>query len=59
MFKEVSSRVDFPAIEQGVLERWRKENTFERSIENRNDAPEYLFYDGPLLLQDYLIMAIS
>ena len=47
MFKEVSSRVDFPAIEQGVLERWRKENTFERSIENRNDAPEYLFYDGP------------
>ena len=47
MFKEVSSRVDFPAIEQGVLERWRKENTFQRSIDNRSDAPEYLFYDGP------------
>ena len=59
MFKE--SRVEwiFPAIEQGVLERWRKENTFERSIENRNDAPEYLFYDGPLLPQGYRIMVIS
>jgi isoleucyl-tRNA synthetase len=47
MFKEVSSRVDFPDMEEAVLRRWAEEQTFEKSLTERADAPAYLFYDGP------------
>ena len=47
MFKEVSSRVDFPKMEEKVLRLWAEEQTFQASLTNRADAPEYLFYDGP------------
>ena len=38
---------DFPAIEARILERWEAASTFERSIEERPDDNEYVFYDGP------------
>ncbi|MHB1235074.1 MAG: class I tRNA ligase family protein, partial [Microbacteriaceae bacterium] len=38
---------DFPAIEAGVLAFWRRDDTFRASIDNRHDAPEWVFYDGP------------
>ncbi len=47
MFKEVSSRVDFPQMEETVLRQWADEQTFQASLAHRADAPEYLFYDGP------------
>ena len=47
MFKEVSSRVDFPKMEETVLHQWAEEQTFQASLANRAGAPEYLFYDGP------------
>ena len=47
MFKEVTSRIDFPKMEEDVLKKWAKEQTFEASLENRSTAKEYLFYDGP------------
>ncbi|MGB3232658.1 MAG: isoleucine--tRNA ligase [Mycobacterium sp.] len=37
----------FPALETDVLEYWANGNTFRASIERRDDAPEYVFYDGP------------
>ena len=37
----------FPAVERTVLEKWAAENTFQKSLENRKDAEEYVFYDGP------------
>lgn len=46
-FKEVSSNQKFAEMEQSVLEKWRKEKTFVQSIENRKDAKEYTFFDGP------------
>ncbi len=30
-----------------VLKFWASERIFERSLEQRKDAPEYVFYDGP------------
>jgi len=30
-----------------VLEQWRRENTFRRSIENRRGKPNFVFYEGP------------
>ncbi len=46
-YPEVSPNADFPAIERGVLERWAADRTFERSVEQRPDDDEYVFYDGP------------
>jgi isoleucyl-tRNA synthetase len=38
---------DFPALETDVLAYWASDDTFRASIARRNDAPEYVFYDGP------------
>jgi isoleucyl-tRNA synthetase len=50
-YPEVPAQVSFPEIEARVAERWRKERSFERSVEQRpagaNGANEYVFYDGP------------
>jgi isoleucyl-tRNA synthetase len=38
-----------PEVERGILAFWRRDDTFERSIQQRRDqhAPEWVFYDGP------------
>jgi isoleucyl-tRNA synthetase len=38
---------DFPALERQVLVYWAADDTFRASIARRDDAPEYVFYDGP------------
>ncbi len=38
---------NFPEIESRILARWKRESTFRASIENRADAGEWVFYDGP------------
>ncbi|TFB97777.1 isoleucine--tRNA ligase [Cryobacterium adonitolivorans] len=37
----------FPQIEGEVLDFWEKDGTFQASIDNREGAPEWVFYDGP------------
>jgi len=37
----------FPALEADVLAYWSSDDTFRASIDNRDGAPEYVFYDGP------------
>ncbi|MFF1879093.1 isoleucine--tRNA ligase [Leifsonia sp. NPDC058230] len=43
----VSPSPSFPEIETEVLDFWKEDGTFRASIENRADAPEWVFYDGP------------
>ncbi|MCB0940286.1 MAG: isoleucine--tRNA ligase, partial [Mycobacterium sp.] len=38
---------DFPALELDVLDYWAADDTFRASIERRDGAEEYVFYDGP------------
>ncbi|WP_022885238.1 isoleucine--tRNA ligase [Glaciibacter superstes] len=38
---------DLPAIETEVLAFWKDDDTFQASIDNREGAPEWVFYDGP------------
>ncbi len=38
---------DFPSLERDVLAYWAGDDTFRASVERRDDAPEYVFYDGP------------
>jgi isoleucyl-tRNA synthetase len=37
----------FPAIEERILDYWRTDGTFQASIDQRDGAPEWVFYDGP------------
>ncbi|WP_337005193.1 MULTISPECIES: isoleucine--tRNA ligase [unclassified Microbacterium] len=37
----------FPRIEEEVLAFWEQDDTFRASIEQREGAPEWVFYDGP------------
>lgn len=38
---------NFPALEAQVLDYWSNDDTFRASIARCDDAPEYVFYDGP------------
>jgi isoleucyl-tRNA synthetase len=40
-------KLDLSAISKEILEKWRKENTFKKSIEEREGKPEFVFYEGP------------
>ena len=35
------------ALEESVLETWREEGTFQRSLAATRDAPEFVFFEGP------------
>ncbi|MDQ3278316.1 MAG: class I tRNA ligase family protein, partial [Bacteroidota bacterium] len=39
--------LNLPAIEKEVLERWQRENAFEKSVEVREGAQPFVFYEGP------------
>jgi isoleucyl-tRNA synthetase len=43
----VTSPADYPELELETLGFWEADGTFEASIEQRKDAAEYVFYDGP------------
>lgn len=45
--KPAAGAPDFPALESEVLDYWGADDTFRASIARRDDAPEYVFYDGP------------
>ncbi len=44
---DVSPSPRFPAIERDVLAFWKQDDTFRASIEQRDGAQEWVFYDGP------------
>jgi isoleucyl-tRNA synthetase len=44
---EVTPSPSFPSIEEDVLAYWKADGTFQASIDNRDDAEEFVFYDGP------------
>lgn len=46
-FKPVTPRVDFPTLEEEVLEYWKKNKIFEKSIEMRPNDKQWTFLDGP------------
>ncbi len=47
MFRPVSAELDFVAIEEAELARWRANNVFERSMAHRVGAEPWVFYEGP------------
>ena len=47
MYKPVSNKVDFPAMEEKVLAFWKEDDTFKKSLEKTQGNPEFVFFDGP------------
>lgn len=41
------AQIDLPVMEAGILEYWTKNQVFEKSVENRNGAQRWSFYEGP------------
>jgi isoleucyl-tRNA synthetase len=47
VFTPVPPDTDFVALEQAELARWAAHRVFERSVEQREGAPKWVFYEGP------------
>ena len=47
MFRQLSDKLKLPALEEEVLEHWKTHRVFERSVEIRQDGPDFTFYEGP------------
>ncbi len=46
-YADVKAKPDFVEVEKEVLKFWEENNTFEKSVQNRDGAAEFVFYDGP------------
>ena len=47
LYRPVGAQVSLPDMERRVLASWREKKVFERSLEQRSEAPEWVFYEGP------------
>jgi isoleucyl-tRNA synthetase len=47
MFKQFDERINYPKIEEQVLDFWNKNKIFEKSISLRPDNKPFTFYEGP------------
>ena len=50
MFKKVDPKQSFPKMEEALLALWKKNDTFQKSVENpagEKNPKDYVFYDGP------------
>ncbi len=47
MYKPVETNLNFVDREKEVLEFWKQEDIFKKSVEKNEGNPEFSFYDGP------------
>jgi isoleucyl-tRNA synthetase len=47
MFKQYDEKVSYPKIEEKVLEFWKENKIFEKSISTREGKKNFTFYEGP------------
>ncbi|MBQ4347877.1 MAG: isoleucine--tRNA ligase, partial [Firmicutes bacterium] len=47
MFDKVTASLDFNSRELEILNYWKENDIFKKSIARREGAPEFTFYDGP------------
>jgi isoleucyl-tRNA synthetase len=45
--KSVPSELSFPELEEKVIKLWNEGDTFKRSITQRPEERQFIFYDGP------------
>ena len=47
LFEPVTSKLNVRELEQKQLDFWKDQHVFERTLSEREDAPRYVFYEGP------------
>lgn len=47
MYDKVDTSLNFVEREKDVSKFWKEHHIFEKSVENREDCPAYIFYEGP------------
>ena len=47
IFKEVGGRYDGPALETEVLEFWREQDVFQKTLDQTEGKPQFSFNEGP------------
>ncbi|MCR4939705.1 MAG: isoleucine--tRNA ligase [Treponemataceae bacterium] len=47
MYESVDPKVSFPEQEEKILKFWKDNDVFKKSVSQRENCPEYVFYDGP------------
>jgi isoleucyl-tRNA synthetase len=46
-FDKVSPQVDFPRLEEKILDLWKKIDAFEKSVRDRPEDRTFVFFEGP------------
>lgn len=46
-YRQVPAQVDLPALEHAVLDFWRENKVFTKSLDQSEGRPEWVFYEGP------------
>lgn len=47
MFKQNLEKINYPEIEKRILEFWKENKTFEKSISSKDKSKSFTFYEGP------------
>jgi len=47
MFRKVDNKINFPNVEQQILQFWHEQGIFEKSIKGREEKKRFVFYEGP------------
>ena len=45
--KSISPKTSIPKLEEEVLEFWKKNDVFQKTLDQRKDKEKFTFYDGP------------
>lgn len=46
-YRAISPQIDLPAMEYGILAFWEEHSIFSKTLEARENAPSWTFYEGP------------
>jgi len=47
MFQPIEGSVNFPALETKIGQIWKDRQIYEKSLQQRAEAPRFVFYEGP------------
>ena len=47
MFKQNLDKINYPEIENKILEYWEQNKIFEKSVSSKAETKPFTFYEGP------------
>ncbi|MCH8326034.1 MAG: class I tRNA ligase family protein, partial [Bacteroidetes bacterium] len=47
MFKQNLEKINYPEIEEKILDFWKENKIFKKSVLSKDEAQTFTFYEGP------------